>query len=89
VGFTGGRRLASYRFSSAVGGLEPYYLAVAGGDRIAGGWTRLVGLEQRATLSGLALVGLPTIELSGGVGYPLTGPDRHHARFYAAVGVRP
>lgn len=89
VGFATGRRVASYRFATAFAGFAPYYLAIAAGDRIRGDWTRVIGAEQRLVTPPVGLLGLPAIEVTAGVGYPLTGPSRYDTQLYGGLTVRP
>ena len=88
VGFAAGRRIGSYRFATGLGGFEPYYLAVAAGERVRG-WTRIIGAEQRVATPPIGLLGLPAIEILAGVGYPLTGPYRYDTQLYGGLTVRP
>lgn len=88
AGFAAGRRIGSYRFATSLGGFEPYYLAVAAGDRLRG-WTRVVGAEQRVAAPPIGLLGLPAIEIVAGVGYPLTGRFRYDTQLYGGLTVRP
>ena len=89
VGVAAGRRVASYRFATSFAGFEPYYLALAAGDRVRGGWTRVVGAEQRVATPPLGLLGLPAMEVTAGVGYPLTGRYRYDTQLYGGLTLRP
>ena len=89
VGFAAGRRIAAYRFATTFAGFEPYYFALAAGERIAGGWTRVIGAEQRVATPPIGLLGLPAMEVSAGVGYPLTGPSRYDTQLYGGLTLRP
>jgi hypothetical protein len=88
VGFAAGRRLGSYRFATTFAGFEPYYLAVAAGERVRG-WTRVIGAEQRVAAPPIGLLGLPATEILAGIGYPLTGPYRYETQLYGGLTVRP
>ena len=88
VGFAVGRRIGAYRFATSFLGFEPYYLAVAAGERVRG-WTRVVGAEQRLATPPFGIVGLPAAEIVAGVGYPLTGPYRYDTQVYGGITVRP
>jgi hypothetical protein len=89
VGFATAGASRRNRFATAVAGFEPYYLALAAGDRIRGGWTRVIGAEQRVVTPPVGLLGLPRIEVTAGVGYPLTGPSRYDTQLYGGLTVRP
>jgi hypothetical protein len=88
VGIASGRTLGSYRLSVTGGVFRPYFLGVSAGDAI-GRWHRAIGVDVDLPVASIPFVALPTVHLTGGVGYSLDEPFRHKTRGYLSVVYRP
>jgi hypothetical protein len=90
LGVAGGDRVATFRASTNVGGLSPYYWSAStrlGSGRFAT-WHRVVGVELTIDQTPVSVLGLPGARLTAGVGHSLDDPFRHETRGYFGVSLR-
>lgn len=87
-GVASGRRLVGYRVAMLSEGLQPFYADLRAGESLAERH-RVIGLERAAGASGVAIVGIPGIQIAGGVAYSLDEPFRNKVRVYGTVIYRP
>jgi hypothetical protein len=91
VGVAAGERLLSYRLSTSLLGLAPYYWGAStqdGSDHFDR-WHRVIGAELTMDQTPVPVIGLPGARFLVGVGYSLDEPFRHQTRGYLAVTLRP
>ncbi|MHB1224628.1 MAG: TolB family protein [Gemmatimonadaceae bacterium] len=87
VGVAAGDRAISYRLESSLLGLRPYFWGAAAGDG-PWRWHRVVGAEYILDVAPLSFVGLPAVQLVGGVGRSLDAPFQR-TRAYLTVSYAP
>ncbi len=87
-GVASGRRLAGYRVALLAEGLQPFYADMRAGERLTTRH-RVVGLERGAGANGVPIIGIPGLEVSGGVAYSLDEPFRDKLRVYGTIIYRP
>jgi hypothetical protein len=86
-----GDRLFTYRVSTSLEGIAPYYWA--GSTRIGAGrfanWQRVAGVEWTIDQTALPVIGLPGARLTAGVGRSFDSPLARRIRAYLSVTLRP
>jgi hypothetical protein len=86
-----GDRVASFRASTNLGGLSPFYWGAStrfGAGRFAR-WHRVAGIELTIDQTPVPVLGLPGARLTAGVGRSLDEPFRGETRGYLGVSLRP
>ncbi len=86
--YRAGRTAALTRLTVTGGAFTPYAAAVTAGERLAG-WTRVLGLETRATTPFLPYARAPQSRLVAGVARILDGPLRDRTRAYVSAAFVP
>jgi hypothetical protein len=90
-GVATGDRVASFRISTMVAGLSPFYWGAStrvGAGRFAT-WHRVAGVELTMDQTPMSVLGLPGARLIAGIGHSLDDPFRHETRGYLTVSLRP
>lgn len=91
LGIATGDRVVSYRASTTIAGLSPFYWGASvrsGGGRFDA-WHRVAGVELTIDQSPVPVLGVPGARLTAGVGRSLDEPFRHETRGYLTIALRP
>lgn len=91
IGVAAGDRVASFRASTTLAGLSPFYWGAStrvGRGRFAT-WHRVAGVELTLDQTPLSVLGIPGARLTAGIGRSLDEPFRHATRGYLTVVLRP
>ncbi|HEX4931823.1 MAG TPA: hypothetical protein VFV33_01510, partial [Gemmatimonadaceae bacterium] len=88
VGYASGRKLGIGRVSARVGGLQPYAMWIAAGDKLTR-YQRVLGAEQEIDIAALGFARLPATRIRYGIGYSMDEPYKEKIRPYVSVTYRP
>ena len=91
LGIATGNRLVTFRASTSVAGISPFYWGAStrlGAGRFAT-WHRVVGAELSIDQTPVSVLGVPGATVTAGIGYSLDDPFRHETRGYLTVSLRP
>lgn len=88
LGIVGGQSLLDYRLATDGSGPSWYYESVSAGTDFRV-WQRLVGVEQHVVVPSVPFARMPTVDVTGGMGYSLTAPFRDKLRGYLSVSYAP
>jgi hypothetical protein len=88
LGVVAGHEVATFRISTAIGGVAPYLFGASAGGEFRN-WYRVAGAETMLNVPSSPFLNMPGVNLVIGAAYPLDEPFRHNLRVYSSLVYRP
>jgi hypothetical protein len=88
AGFAIGTHVKTFRVSTALGPLRPYYWVATTRENFTG-WRHVAGVDADYAVAAFPAFAIPAISIRGGAAYSWDDPYRHRMGVFAGVVYRP